>query len=123
MTIRTKDDLTTEECLERLRAASLARVLLSIRCLPAAVPTELAVVSDNELVLATDQADVWRAGDQREVFTVQVDGRTNDGHVWSVTAVGIGAPVDPASPLGRAAGHRGVHLVAIADPLITGRRH
>ncbi len=123
MTIRTKVDLTAEECLERLRVAPLARVLLSIRCLPAAVPTEIVAVSATELVLATDNADVWHARDQRDVFTIQVDGRTHDGQVWSVTAVGIGAPVDPASPLAVDARERGVELVAIAKPIISGRRH
>ena len=123
MTIRGKDDLTTEECLERLRTAPLARVLLSIRCLPAAVPTEIVAVSAKELVLATDNADVWHARDQRDVFTIQVDGRTNEGQVWSVSAVGIGAPGDPTTPLAREAQDRGLQLLVIVTPIITGLRH
>jgi hypothetical protein len=68
-------------------------VLLSIRCLPAALPVTLVAVDEASICLSSSSPDVWQAGLDRDVFTIYVDGQLESGQLWSVAASGIGSVV------------------------------
>lgn len=91
-----REALSTYECRHRLSQATWARLLISVRCLPAARPVPL-VISGETLLVATDEVAVWEAADRREVLTVNIDGQDGSGATWTVTATGVGQLIDPNS--------------------------
>ena len=91
-----RTELSAAQCLERLNSATLGRIVISIRCLPAARPVHIAVVGDT-LYLASDEAAVIEAAGQREVLTLQIDGADSPGQTWMVEATGMAWVVDPRS--------------------------
>lgn len=92
-----REALSAEECRDRLRHARWARLLISVRCLPASRPVPLVVVGET-LWVATDEEAVWAAAERHEVLTLNIDGVEPSGATWTVTTTGVGRVVDPAEP-------------------------
>ena len=76
-----REALSAEECRERLRQARWARLLISVRCLPASRPVPL-VVTGEILMAATDEEAVWEAAERHEVLTLNIDGMEASGVTW-----------------------------------------
>ena len=114
-----------DECLGLLRHADYARVVISVRCLPAALPARIAVVDDHALLLASAEEAVVVAARRGDVLSVQIDGLEPDGATWSVMASGIAAmPTgDPAlsGPLTRAVAG-GATIIALPLTIVSGER-
>lgn len=83
-----REVLADEQCRSRLELAALARVLISVRCMPAALPVFIHVMSHHVLIASEENAviDAARRGD---VLAVQVDGTDDHGVTWSVQATGV----------------------------------
>ncbi len=92
-----REALSAEECRDRLSRARWARLLISVRCLPASRPVPLMVVGEI-LFVATDEAAVWEAAERHEVLTLNIDGLEDSGVTWTVTTAGVGSVFDPQSP-------------------------
>jgi hypothetical protein len=90
--------LSRSDCLDLLGGSDLARVVISVRCLPAALPARIRVVNSDLLLLASPEEPVLTAARRAEVLSVQIDGLEPDGATWSVMASGIArpAPADAA---------------------------
>jgi hypothetical protein len=118
--------LQREDCLDRLAAAPLARILVSVRCLPTALPARIRVLNRDKIVIASSDPTILLAAQRHDVLTVQVDGVDDSNHPWSVVASGI-ADVDPdVEPmddvLGDAASFGG-QLVSFPVSVVVGQRH
>ncbi len=113
------------ECLGLLRQADFARVVISVRCLPAALPARIAVVDDHELLLASAEDAVITAARRGDVLSVQIDGLESDGATWSVMGSGIAAEPtgEPAlsAALTRAIAN-GAALIALPLTIVSGER-
>ncbi|CAB4876306.1 unannotated protein [freshwater metagenome] len=92
-----REALSDEECRDRLRQARWARLLISVRCLPASRPVPL-VVDGETLLVATDEEVVWEAAERHEVLTLNIDGVEPSGATWTVTTTGVGWVVNPTEP-------------------------
>jgi Pyridoxamine 5'-phosphate oxidase len=75
--------------MDLLGKADFARVVISVRCLPAALPARIDVLDDHELLLASAEEAVIVAARRGDVLSVQIDGLEPDGATWSVMASGI----------------------------------
>jgi hypothetical protein len=62
-----------------LSLATLARVVISVRCLPAALPARICVVDDEHLLVASTEVSVILAARRGDVLSVQIDGLEADG--------------------------------------------
>lgn len=117
--------LARTTCVELLTGSDLARVVISVRCLPAALPARIAVVDDNHLLLASTEDSVIRAASRGDVLSVQIDGLEPDGATWSVMASGIAAQSTrediPSSKL-RQAIDQGATLISLPLSVIVGER-
>lgn len=91
--------LSRAACLALLGGSDLARVVISVRCLPAALPARISVVGDDLLLLASPEEPVVVAARRSEVLSVQIDGLEPDGATWSVMASGIARPAAADAPL------------------------
>lgn len=118
--------LGRDDCLDRLAAAPLARILISVRCLPSALPARIRVLDREKILIATSDPAILLAAERHDVLTVQVDGIDQDNHPWSVVASGIAQDALDAPPLddvlGDALGHGG-HLVSFLASVVAGQRH
>ena len=117
--------LSRATCLELLRGADLARVVISVRCLPAALPARIDVVDDNLLLLASTEEAVLVAARRGEVLSVQIDGLEEGGATWSVMASGLAGPVGEATSESSslaAAVANGATLVALPLAIVVGER-
>jgi hypothetical protein len=119
--------LDGEECRRRLGEAELARVLISVRCLPAALPVRLAV-ADGDVAFASVEAAVIEAARRGDVLAVQVDGTDDDG-TWSVQVTGASRLGQPSEISGRAgaraaadAVRAGASLVVVPLTVVSGER-
>ena len=121
--------LTEAECRGRLGGIDLARVVLSVKCLPAALPV-IIELRDHHLLFASVEDAVVDAARHGDVIAVQADGMETDGATWSVLVTGVGhqpeptdalADVDGPSPLSRALDN-GATLVVLPLTVITGQR-
>jgi hypothetical protein len=74
-----------------LRAANVARVLLSLGALPAALPARIRLTASDHLVISSREYAVSLAARRRDVISVQIDGLGADDRTWSVTVTGIAA--------------------------------
>jgi hypothetical protein len=83
--------LTRGECQRRLDDADVARVLLSLRGLPAGLPARIELVEHDRLFISSRENAVLLAARRGDVISVQIDGLDNGGNTWSVTATGIAA--------------------------------
>jgi len=82
-------ELDRDECLELLRTARIGRVVLSVGCLPVALPVGLAVRGDDVVfsAVAGSTTDASIAG---EVVSVEVDEIDPVCHTgWSVLVTGV----------------------------------
>ncbi|MFI5034669.1 MAG: pyridoxamine 5'-phosphate oxidase family protein [Acidimicrobiales bacterium] len=120
-----RETLSRSACVARLAEADLARVVISVRCLPAALPARVAVVDDQHLLLASPEEAVVTAADRAEVLSVQVDGLEPDGATWSVMASGIARTVATDAALNdrlRDAVARGATIVELPLSVVVGER-
>ena len=118
--------LKRDDCLDRLSAAPLARILVSVKCLPAALPARIRVLNREKILIASSDPSILLAAQRHDVLTVQVDGVDELNHPWSVVASGI-AEVNPdVEPmddvLGDAVSHGG-QLVSFPVSVVVGQRH
>jgi hypothetical protein len=91
----TSEPLSRDECQRRLDEADVARVLLSLRGLPAGLPARIELVEHDRLVISSRENAVLLAARRGDVISVQIDGLDGDGHTWSVTVSGIAAWASP----------------------------
>ena len=116
--------LSRSDCVSLLERSDLARVVISVKCLPAALPARIAVVGDH-LVLASPEDAVLLAARRSEVLSVQIDGLDADGATWSVMASGIArgaAPDEPPTPSLRDAVARGAGIIELPLTVVVGER-
>ncbi len=121
----TRTTLARATCLALLREAAYARVVISVRCLPAALPARIDVVGDHRLVLASTEDAVLAAARRGDVLSVQIDGLEDDGATWSVMASGIAAVAESDESVSaslRAAVAGGAALIALPLSVIVGER-
>ena len=124
---RERHELTPEECRHYLQEAEFARVIVSIRCIPAAHVARSTLVGDT-LLVASDEEDVVTAAKRGDVISLESDGPTVDGGTWTVQATGISwlvAPDDIASYFPGAAAllpylEQGATLLALPLTLLCG---
>jgi hypothetical protein len=116
--------LSRADCVDLLSRAHLARVILSVRCLPAALPALIAVLGQRLLVASTE-CSVNLAARRGDVLSIQIDGLDDDGATWSVMASGIAAPAQDfgeiPSVLSGAIG-RGATLISLPLSVVVGER-
>ena len=89
------DPIARDECLRLLDRANVARVLLSLGALPAALPARIQLTEEDHLVISSRENAVLVAARRRDVISVQIDGVDADDRTWSVTVTGIASPVHP----------------------------
>jgi hypothetical protein len=80
--------LERHQTLAHLAEASMARVLISLRCLPAAIPVHLALF-EPYVMIASNEGAVLAAAERGDVLAVQADGTSSDGTTWSVQVTGV----------------------------------
>ena len=90
--------LNLAECEYHLSLAPLARVVLSIACLPAAVPVHVDVV-EGYVLFGCLPGLVLNAATQCDVVTIEVDGEELNGDTWSVLVTGVATIVTAGDPL------------------------
>jgi hypothetical protein len=74
--------------------ATVARVLLSVRGLPAALPARIELVEPRRIVLSSRENAVLLAARRGDVLSVQIDGVDHD-RTWSVTVTGLSLWASP----------------------------
>jgi nitroimidazol reductase NimA-like FMN-containing flavoprotein (pyridoxamine 5'-phosphate oxidase superfamily) len=119
------EPLTRQDCLELLDRADLARVVLSVRCLPAALPARIALFEDDHLVLASHESAVILAARRGDVISVQIDGLESNGTTWSVMVSGIASTVSPEEVQTKRiqdSMDRGATLLALPLSVVIGQR-
>lgn len=123
-----REYLDREQTLARLGEAPMARVLISLRCLPAALPVYLSIF-EHYVLIATDEEAVVAAARRGDVLAVQADGTQHDGTTWSVQVTGAShLPLDSDALAKRGAKQlqrvlaNGATLVAIAMTVVRGER-
>jgi nitroimidazol reductase NimA-like FMN-containing flavoprotein (pyridoxamine 5'-phosphate oxidase superfamily) len=121
----TRTTLSRATCLELLSQSPLARVVISVRCLPAALPARIAVVGDDHLLVASSEGSVILAAKRRDVISVQVDGLEAGGVIWSVMASGLATPTKDAEELTdemRESVELGATLISLPLTVVVGQR-
>jgi nitroimidazol reductase NimA-like FMN-containing flavoprotein (pyridoxamine 5'-phosphate oxidase superfamily) len=119
------EPLTRGDCLRLLDRADLARVVLSVRCLPAALPARIALFEEDHLVLASRESAVILAARRGDVISVQIDGLESDGTTWSVMVSGIASTVAPEEVQTKRIQDsldRGATLLALPLSVVIGQR-
>jgi nitroimidazol reductase NimA-like FMN-containing flavoprotein (pyridoxamine 5'-phosphate oxidase superfamily) len=89
---------TRDECLRLLDKADVARVLLSVKGLPAALPARIETAERDRLVISSRENAVLLAARRGEVISLQIDGLSDDDRTWSVTVTGIASAVPVDGP-------------------------
>lgn len=119
--------LNEATCRALISGACFARAVLSIDCLPEAIPAAVAFGEDLA-VLASPVGSLWYAGSRHDVVSVQVDGG-DPASSWSVQVTGIAGLVeDGREPPGidaewlARARERGEHLVSVPLEHVRGHR-
>jgi hypothetical protein len=116
--------LEREACLDLLDAAQLARVLISVKCLPVALPARISLVDRHHLLLASTEPAVRHAAESREVLSAQIDGLDEHAMVWSVMVSGIGSLVEPDESLSAALAEavaRGASVILLPLSVMVGQ--
>ncbi len=116
---------TRDECLRRLDKADVARVLLSVKGLPAALPARIELAERDRLVISSRENAVLLAARRGDVISLQIDGLGDDNRTWSVTVTGIAAPASPDSEEVERFKRRldsGATLVILPISLVAGHR-
>ncbi len=123
------EELDTAKCERLLAQASLGRVVLSVGCLPAALPVHVDL-AEGHVLLGCSPGPAISAAEQGDVVSIQVDGEDVDGTTWSVQVTGVARVVGSSDPLSnvvhegrleRALG-RGAVLVAVPLTVLSGER-
>ena len=122
--------LSTEECQDLLRRATIGRVAVTVGALPAVFPVNYAVLGD-DIVFFTGAGTKLRAAVDHAVVAFEVDdfGAAPD-HGWSVLAVGRATETTDPEQLAAVrrirlrpfAGGDRCHLVRIHPEFLSGRR-
>ena len=119
------EPLARDECLRLLREADVARVLLSVGALPAALPARIQLVGTDRLVISSRENAVSLAARRGDVVSVQIDGLEPNDRTWSVTVTGIAASAPPNSlesePFKRPMDARAT-LIQLPLSIVIGRR-
>jgi hypothetical protein len=89
------EPLSRDECLRLLDQADVARVLLSLGALPAALPARIELMEEDHLLISSRENAVLLAARRGDVISVQIDGLDPNDHTWSVTVTGIAAGASP----------------------------
>ena len=122
-------ELSRVQCLELLGSARIARVVLSIKCLPVALPVNVSLL-DEDVIFCTESGSKLTAAVEGQIVSVEADDidliyRTG----WSVLVTGkarlVTAPTEIEWASSRLqAWAPGPHpfLVRVPSTLITGRR-
>ena len=122
-------ELGRAECLELLGRAGIGRIVLSIRCLPVALPVNMALLGE-DVIFSTDSGSMVTAAVEGQIVSVEVDDidllyRTG----WSVLVTGRAElATDPAecewarSRLQPWAPGPHPFLVRVPSTMISGRR-
>jgi nitroimidazol reductase NimA-like FMN-containing flavoprotein (pyridoxamine 5'-phosphate oxidase superfamily) len=116
-------------CERLLERTSLGRVVLSVGCLPAALPVHVNVTQGHVLV-GCPPGPIRDAAERGDVVSVEVDGEELDGATWSVLVTGVARIVADSDPLRDVARHdrlaraieRGAVLVAVPLTHVAGER-
>jgi nitroimidazol reductase NimA-like FMN-containing flavoprotein (pyridoxamine 5'-phosphate oxidase superfamily) len=117
--------LSRSDCVGLLARATLARIVISVRCLPAALPARICVMDDQHLLVASTEASVTLAARRGDVLSVQIDGLEADGTTWSVMASGLASAANTAGDLPevmREALLRGATLISVPLSVVVGER-
>jgi hypothetical protein len=118
--------LDRDDCVDRLSRAPLARILVSVRCLPTALPARIRVVDRDRILLASSDSSIVHAAQRHDVLTVQVDGVDEQNHTWSVVASGIAEVSSDTEPMDDVLGDAtsfGGQLVSFPLSVVVGQRH
>ena len=117
------------QCLELLRGACVGRVILSVECIPVAVPVNLSMLGD-DVLLATDSDSKLTSGVHGQVVSVQADDfDLTSGSGWSVLVTGVAQQVTEQAEIDWARKH--IHawlpgadplLIKVPSTLVSGRR-
>ena len=113
-----------DTCLDLLEGAPLARVVISVKCLPVALPARISLVDRGYLLLARSDPAVHQAAQRKDVLSVQIDGLDDNGMVWSVMVSGIGSVASEDEPLSgplREALDHGASLVMLPLSVVVGQ--
>ncbi len=123
-------ELDRAECLELLHNAGIGRVVLSVKCIPVALPVNVSTL-DGDVVFATDKGSKFDAAFLGMVVSVEVDGFDRIYHTgWSVLVTGIAELLTDPSDIDRAR-HMpiqpwapGAHpfFVRVPSTVVSGRR-
>jgi hypothetical protein len=108
-----------------LARAELARAVISVRCLPAALPVRVAIVDEQHLLVASSEDTVILAARRGDVLSIEIDGLEPDGATWSVMASGLAGPATPTADLPEAmreAIDRGATLISLPLSVVVGER-
>lgn len=123
-------ELNRAECLDLLDHGRIGRVVLSVNCIPVALPVNVCVV-DGDVVFATDAGSKLDAAGQGAVVSVEFDDIDPIYHTgWSVLVTGVAEVLaDPgdvarARQLPIAPWAPGPHLffVRVPSTIVSGRR-
>jgi hypothetical protein len=119
------EPLSREECQRHLEEATVARALLSLRGLPAALPARIELVDPDRLVVSSRENAVLLASRRGDVISVQIDGLDENESTWSVTATGVAAWASPdefESARFKRVSDCGASLAVLPLTVVTGQR-
>jgi len=74
------EPLSRDECLRLLDQADVARVLLSLGALPAALPARIELMEEDHLLISSRENAVLLAARRGDVISVQIDGLDPNDH-------------------------------------------
>jgi nitroimidazol reductase NimA-like FMN-containing flavoprotein (pyridoxamine 5'-phosphate oxidase superfamily) len=117
--------LSRAACVDLLAEADLARVVISVRCLPAALPVRIAILDKQNLLVASSEGSVILAARRGDVLSVQIDGQESDGATWSVMASGLASATTTTTELPKAMQEvfdRGATLISLPLSVVIGER-
>ena len=122
-------ELDRAQCVELLSGARIARVVLSVGCIPVAMPVNMSVL-DEDVVFATDSGSKLTSSVYGQVVSVEADDiDLGCGTGWSVLVTGIAQPVTEPEEIVWAGSRLqawvpGPHplLIKVPSTLISGRR-
>jgi hypothetical protein len=118
--------LDRDDCVDRLSTAPLARILVSVRCLPTALPARIRVLNREKVLIASSDSSILHAAQRHDVLTVQVDGVDEQNHTWSVVASGLAEVSSDTEPMDDVLGDAmsfGGQLVSFPLSVVVGQRH
>jgi hypothetical protein len=119
------ESIDRDECVSLLGEAGLARVVISVRCLPVALPARICLLSPDFVLLASSDPAVILAGEHGDVVCLQIDGLETNGLTWSVMVSGIATLArDVATPneVLAEAFERGATAVLVPLSVVVGQR-